>query len=602
MGTPGRPLWDLWVVVVAFIVLTVSAGCRGDLATTAPAPTPVRSDAALTPSPTAAETTGPASTTSPLSSRPLVWFAPLGPRADHMGFGGSVDYYDLFKPGAAWPIAASRVDVFMVYATWVDYYSTDAELRQVVEGVAARGLVLGLEIGGLTPSDACGSNVEGFDASLDPIRRIQAAGGSVGVVQFDEVYAGGHVYDGPNACRWPVERVASGVADFVRTLRTVTPDVMVGDVEPMWANVSASDLGAWMDAYREAAGEPFEFFHLDADWGLADWPERALAATKEAQARGIPVGLIYNGGDAGSDKAWNDAAFERIETYEGRLGGRPDQIVFQSWTDHPDHVLPESDPTTFTGLLSAYFGDRSALSVGTVRAPGAGRLEVDGSLLDTDGAPVPNATVTLTATPLDGSYQELRLDGRVPAEATSAVVALRVNEEGAGPGPADLTLYEVRYSEGGAKTNRVPNPRFGHGLDLWGAGGSGVVRTRPSDRGSGWMLRVEATPSQSVGINSGEFGVTAGAEYRFSVAARIPVDSIGSAYLAVVFLHGTEVARYRIHLAPLAVSLGHAATDPSGGFRIAAADLEPGGYRLRLEYAGDASHWPAHAEQEITVK
>src|SRR3972149_10536435 len=43
MGTPGRPVWDLWVVVVvAFIVLTVSAGCRGDLATTAPAPTPVR--------------------------------------------------------------------------------------------------------------------------------------------------------------------------------------------------------------------------------------------------------------------------------------------------------------------------------------------------------------------------------------------------------------------------------------------------------------------------------------------------------------------------------------------------------------------------------
>src|SRR3990172_7886140 len=39
MGTPGRPLWDLWVVVVAFIVLMVSAGCRGDLATTAPAPT-----------------------------------------------------------------------------------------------------------------------------------------------------------------------------------------------------------------------------------------------------------------------------------------------------------------------------------------------------------------------------------------------------------------------------------------------------------------------------------------------------------------------------------------------------------------------------------
>ncbi len=184
--------------------------------------------------------------------------------------------------------------------------------------------------------------------------------------------------------------------------------------------------------------------------------------------------------------------------------------------------------------------------------------------------------MTLTATPLDGGYQELRLDGRVPAEATSAVVAWRVNEEGAGPGPADLTLYEVRYSEGGEKTNRVPDPRFGQGLDFWGAWGSGVVRTRPSDRGSGRMLRVEATAAQSVGINSREFGVTPSAEYRFSTVARIPVDSIGSAYLAVVFLHGTEVARYRIHLAPLAISLGHAATDPTGGFRIAADDLEAG--------------------------
>jgi hypothetical protein len=322
-----------------------------------------------------------------------------------MGFGGAVDYYDLFEEDAAWPVAAGRVDVFMVYSTWVNYYSTDDELRRVVEGLEARGLALGLEIGGLTPSGGCGNNVEGFDASLDPIRRIRAAGGSVRVVQFDEVYAGGHVFDGPNACHWPTERVASSVAEFVRELRTIVPDLMVGDVEPMWANISASDLGAWMGAYRAAAGEPFDFIHLDADWGLADWPERALAATKEAQARGIPVGLIYNGGDAGTDKAWNDAAVQRIETYEGRLGSRPDQVVFQSWMDHPDRVLPESDPTTFTGLVSAYFGARSAIDIGTIRAPGAGRLEIEGRTQGLDGTPVPGATVQLTATPLDGPYQ-----------------------------------------------------------------------------------------------------------------------------------------------------------------------------------------------------
>jgi hypothetical protein len=518
-----------------------------------------------------------------------------------MGFGGATDYYDLFEPNAEWPIAAGHVDVFMVYATWVNHYATNDELRRVVEGVAARGFALGLEIGGLRGA-GCGDNVEGFDASLDPIRRIRAAGGTVRLVSFDEVYAFGHIYDGPNACRWPVERVASNVAEFVRELRTVEPDVLVGDVEPMWGNVSATALGAWMDAYRAASGDPFDFFHVDADWGLADWPERALAATNEAQARGIPVGLIYNGGEATSDQAWNDAARERIETYEGLLDGPPGQVIFQSWTDHPDRVLPESDPTTFSGLVSSYFGARSTIAVATVQAAGAAGPNVEGRVEGTDGVPVPNATVTLEARPLDGPYQRFELDGVVPAGAATAVVAVRVNEEGAGPGSADLTLYEVGYSEGSEQANRVPDARFKSGLDRWGVWGAGDVRTTASDRGSGRMLRVEATPAQSVGLNSSGFDVTAGAAYHFSAGARVPAASAGSAYLAIVFLGGTEVARHRIALGPSAIPLGETVTDATGGFRLAVAGLEPGAYRLRFEYAGDAAHWPAHAEQEITVK
>src|SRR3972149_6612377 len=100
---------------------------------------------------------------------------------------------------------------------------------------------------------------------------------------------------------------------------------------------------------------------------------------------------------------------------------------------------------------------------------------------------------------------------------------------------------------------------------------SASVRSEPRTQvgsrsmGASWIRVGRPPPARSVGINWGEFDVTPGAEYGFAVAARIPVDSIGSASLAVVFLHGTEVARYRIHLAPLAISLGHAATDPSGG-------------------------------------
>jgi hypothetical protein len=32
-------------------------------------------------------------------------------------------------------------------------------------------------------------------------------------------------------------------------------------------------------------------------------------------------------------------------------------VLFQSWLDKPDHVLPEADPTTFTGLVKMYLED-----------------------------------------------------------------------------------------------------------------------------------------------------------------------------------------------------------------------------------------------------
>ena len=54
-------------------------------------------------------------------------------------------------------------------------------------------------------------------------------------------------------------------------------------------------------------------------------------------------------------------AGSRVLTYEGMAGGPPDHVLFQSWTDKPDRVLPETDPTTFTGLVDGYFDDRAAL-------------------------------------------------------------------------------------------------------------------------------------------------------------------------------------------------------------------------------------------------
>lgn len=511
-----------------------------------------------------------------------------------MGYGGSIDYYDLFEPDARWPRAAGHVQVFKVPGTWVHYYSTDEELRTVVNGVAERGMALALELGPLTVTAECDQG-EGFGGhyELDAVRRIHRVGGRVDVVALDEPYAFGHVETTPNPCHYPPERVAQEIADFVRALRKIAPDVVVGDIEPMWTDITADDLATWLDTYRHVAGEPFAFLHLDADWSRHDWPEAFLATEQAARERGVPIGVIYNGSEAQTDAEWNGLAMDRAYSLEQVTGGRPDHVIFQSWFDHPDRVLPETDPTTFTGLVNRYLGTRSAISITRSRDSVTGAITAGGAALA-------DASLTVHALPLDGPAQSLRLEGRVPDDARRAVVGIRVNTEGAGPGPTDITLYGIGYTEGSETANRVPNARFRAGLD--DSGGTGRATLKRSDRGRGVMLRMVARPTQWLNINTRAFKVTSGADYHLIALARIPARSAGSAYLAVIFLADGESVRHRMELAPGAIELGEVTSDPSGSFVVSPGALGPGRYLIRVSYAGAAGRWPARAEEPFTVK
>jgi hypothetical protein len=520
----------------------------------------------------------------------------------HMGFDGSNDYFDLFADDAEWPLAAKRVRVFKIYGSWVANYATDEELRTVVQGLSRRGIALGLEIGAFLATPECGSGIEGFDGSLETIDRIKRAGGTVAFVAFDEPLAFGHVYQGPNSCHWTMEEAAQRAAAFAAALRGALPGVVIGDIEPLWTEISAEDIGTWLQAFARAAGQTFGFLHLDVDWGRPEWPGVALDAERAARERGVPLGIIYNGGDADSDERWNELAVGRMYAYEEKAGGRPDQVVFQSWMDHPDRVLPESDATTFTGLIDRYFGPRTRLRIGDPVRVGTGKWEIDGALGSTDGSPVAGALVEVDATPLDGPYQVLDLRGKVPVGATSAVVGVRMNIEGAGPGEADLTIYRIAYREGTSTANRVPNGSFATGLDGWDVAGNGTTSTPPSDHGSGRMVRLTATPDRSLLINSAGFPATPGAAFRLSVAARVPESSSESAYVAVIFLHDSEIARERLALAPARIDLGEISTEATGGFLLSLGDLEAGRYRFRLTSRGDASHWPSTAVVVLTFE
>ena len=537
---------------------------------------------------------------------PQVWFAPLPPMPIREGrpYIGSTDFAALFAAGAPWQRVAGRTHVFKLYGEWLGGTATDAELRRVVAALDARDIAIAIEAGPLIAT-TCGEGVEGFAGgapeALRLIRRVVAAGGKVRYLAMDEPFFFASLYDGPNACTWPTAKVAAEVARFIRGVKAAYPSIVVGDIEPLAGPASAEEYEAWMAAVRSAVGTPLPFFHLDLDWGRSDWAAASLRVQAYARGHGVRFGMIYNSAFGSSDAEWLGAAQAHVLTHELDGAGPPDDAVFQSWTDHPDRVLPEAGPSTFTHLVADYTRARTTIAIEPAAA-GGGRVGVAGSVRTRGGQAIRGAPVELLATPRDGPYQVLELRGRVPAGATHAVIGLRVNHEGAGPGPADLTFYELGYAEGSG-ANLVAHAHVEDGLSGWAPWGDGSLTAPPSDRGTGPMLRAVVSPVQTLGFNSDAFAVTPAAEYRFWLAGRIPETSIGSAYAAVIFLAASdaEVRRDAQALAPAPIPVGTATTDATGSFSLTSSALDAGRYRLRAAYPGDATRWPAWAKADALV-
>ena len=302
-----------------------------------------------------------------LSQSPLFWFGPLPPMPTDEGrpFTGSDDFMALFENDADWQTAARHLQVFKLYGEWVAYHASDAQLKQAVEGIRDRGLALAVEAGPLNASDACGQGVEGFAGTGEGrliARRIKAAGGNLDLIALDEPYFFAHFYDGPNACRWPADQVAERVDAYVKVMQAEFPGVLIGDTEPLTGSASGPEYQRWLDIYRQVNGYDLAFLHLDIDWSRPGWSAEVAQAEAYGREIGVPVGLIYTGnGFDPSDEAWLSIAGERVKQHELETGANPQQVLFQSWNDKPDHALPESETYTFTGFIRAYFDDRAEL-------------------------------------------------------------------------------------------------------------------------------------------------------------------------------------------------------------------------------------------------
>jgi hypothetical protein len=548
---------------------------------------------------------------SPKLTGSRIWFAPFPPNHSLGGTEvppriGSLDYDGLFTPTAPWTRAAARVQVFKLYAPFLEGAASDSELRTLFRDLNRRGIALAWEAGPLTPgppegdsnlTDKCGRGIEGFGGTvnLTTARRIKALGGNLRFIALDEPFGFGSLYNGPNACHWSAMEVARQIVESTQSLRQIFPNLVVGDIEGDHASVA--DLESWIETFHSVSGGYFPFLHLDVDWQAGDWPQRALAVETYVRQRGIRFGMIYDGGSAAdtSDLAWITGAREHMAIYEMQYGGRPDDVIFQSWDDYPHHVLPETDPTAFTSLMNQYFDSRTNLSLELGAATNGG-TQVTGRLNDRSGKPLVAAPIvfslTLTAGP--GVYTEYPLTGIVPDGITSARIQVDLEDWAGGKGPIDVDLYQVTYRQAGEARQRVPNGNFVQGLTGWWISPAALqtVSLRTSDRGGRLLHMVAGGPTAHAYVNSAAFSVTAGTTYTVTFAARVSPASRASGQFVLILDATQEQSRRSLAFTPGTLTYS-ATTDVTGSAIWDLGGLFSSGIEIDGAYPGDESHWPA---------
>jgi hypothetical protein len=526
-----------------------------------------------------------------------IWFSPISPAAWNNMI-GSVDYLDLFAPGAAWTTASSRIQVFKLYPEMLFTVSpgsfSDSTLQLIFSYLNSHNIALAVEFPPLTPTATCGMGVEGFagQLALSMATRIQQLGGNLQYLAFDEpFYHGSTLYSGPNACQWTPQQIAANALQSVVQVRTVFPNVIVGDIEPVpaggdWLNQYTAGIDAW----RAAAGIPFAFFHFDVNWQV-DWKPNVEDMRQALQQRSIPFGIIYNGWATDlSDAQWMTDAENHYAQWEAQGGTIPSHVIFQSWYPYPQHALPESDPTALTYLIDSYFRQRTSLSLDISSS------QATGSLVDSQGRPIASAPITLTAQAVTGSgtVANYVLSGTVPPSIAQAVIQVCVNLCG-DVGTTDINVYSFQYTGSGGQVSL----NFANGLAGWGVDGNGTAVVQPDSDANGASVRISATATEQTFVNSSPLTVIPGDRYSLTIRARVSPSSVGSGHFALVFLgaNGTEVSRATLNFAPPVLTLGSAQTAADGTYSIAFTPLNPGGFQLQAAYPGTTALWPAFCEQ-----
>ncbi len=265
------------------------------------------------------------------------------------------------------------------------------QLEKLVQLVKRNGLKVAVELGcclDFGPMDD--TNGEWSARSeLTALNRWYAAGGRVDYLDLDgPVRRLMHPDNRQDGKRFDsMDAAANEVVDSVRAFHAAHPEMKYwhltnfpnwgykGDVSYHARGPNKQDYGDYDDAHRivleklRAAKLPLTGVTIDNPYDYligehfsvnlkpatsVDWLKRVRDYEDRSRSEGLEVNLIVNSERGGqkSDALFAEETLKMTETYL-KAGGRPDRWIVQSWYPHPERIVPETDPTTLTGLVKA---------------------------------------------------------------------------------------------------------------------------------------------------------------------------------------------------------------------------------------------------------
>ena len=263
-----------------------------------------------------------------------------------------------------WATVRSRVGN-LVYADHVLHRQNkdDDTLTELLGKFRRMNLPLQLEVGAVKPWGKTGAEV--FTAQKPMWERFLRCGALIDSIVLDEPFV---------CCMFSIKDDLEGVdplvyaatetAAFIALVRKDYPNWKIGSIEG-FPSLSADQLIQWIDLLEvklKAKGvRGLDFFRIDTDWMhfVHDTKKGSWGDMKRIEdhcrRKGIPFSVIYWAAnypamlkqDLADDRTWYVGVLQMSYAYAA-VGGKPDQIVVQSWVEGPNTILPETKPFTFT--------------------------------------------------------------------------------------------------------------------------------------------------------------------------------------------------------------------------------------------------------------